>query len=552
MNNNEIKVNVEIIKVVENSYHYHSSIELIYIINGCLEVDKVDHKYVLEKGDMYIINSEDIHKIKTINEDNIILIANINETLVKELHGGLYGDMFRGRYIKNLVDIDYLCNNTYIEDKHDAVQKLKEYLLRVYIIKSLYNECINGDETATIMKKYIHNCDFYYKMIISLMIEEFGIVECFQKIADLDDDMSEKNYTFIRYISENYSNKITLDDISKEFNFSKYYISRLLNEKDFGGLNNYLKNIRSYKGKDMLFNTNKSISEISELVGFGTTSMFTNSFKEIFGMTPTEYRKKFDVPSRTAIKIKLSEEKIEEILKENLADFVEFSKNIKYGDRLKLDFKLLDKIESNYITPEHRFTLKSENPIYDSCNLNRKDELYSIDFRNCIISSDVHVENTSMEQRYEKLLKCIREKANIEEVISMDDLVSKEQIETKVYYYYCFINMLKKNVVKYSKDYLITRDDNGSYAILILIRQDNNKNFNNEIDVKLELAKGTYKIAVHKLDYNNLENLHPKTEREKDIIKRMTMPKCYLNIIENNEFKLSCKVGEQYLIEINN
>jgi AraC-like DNA-binding protein len=41
----------------------------------------------------------------------------------------------------------------------------------------------------------------------------------------------------------------------------------------------------------LLAHTNKSIAEISELLGFPSQSKFTTVFKKSLGMTPHEYRK---------------------------------------------------------------------------------------------------------------------------------------------------------------------------------------------------------------------------------------------------------------------
>ena len=50
-------------------------------------------------------------------------------------------------------------------------------------------------------------------------------------------------------------------------------------------------NQKYYKAARFLKGTNLSITEISEVIGFGTQKYFSNSFKRHFGVTPLNYRK---------------------------------------------------------------------------------------------------------------------------------------------------------------------------------------------------------------------------------------------------------------------
>ena len=52
----------------------------------------------------------------------------------------------------------------------------------------------------------------------------------------------------------------------------------------------YLQNIRLKKAKTMLLETNLSVSEIAEQVGYHNKGYFYKIFTEKFGMTPAKYR----------------------------------------------------------------------------------------------------------------------------------------------------------------------------------------------------------------------------------------------------------------------
>jgi two-component system response regulator YesN len=53
---------------------------------------------------------------------------------------------------------------------------------------------------------------------------------------------------------------------------------------------NYVINLRLEQGKKLLSETNLSISEISEKIGYFSVSHFTKQFKKEYGVTPNVYR----------------------------------------------------------------------------------------------------------------------------------------------------------------------------------------------------------------------------------------------------------------------
>ena len=53
----------------------------------------------------------------------------------------------------------------------------------------------------------------------------------------------------------------------------------------------YIKNLRMEKARELLTSTNMKISEICERVGYSNLSYFCRSFRNEYGMTPEQYRR---------------------------------------------------------------------------------------------------------------------------------------------------------------------------------------------------------------------------------------------------------------------
>ena len=97
----------------------------------------------------------------------------------------------------------------------------------------------------------------------------------------------------ISFVHENYDKDISLTDIAKHMNMSQAYVSRLFKKLVHCNFKDYLSKVRLDNAVRLLIeNPEKTVQEISGMVGFNTPRTFTNTFSAAYGMTPTEYRHK--------------------------------------------------------------------------------------------------------------------------------------------------------------------------------------------------------------------------------------------------------------------
>lgn len=94
----------------------------------------------------------------------------------------------------------------------------------------------------------------------------------------------------IDYCARNFERDLSLSLLSEELHMSKYYISHLFGTHMRMKFNDYVNSLRVSAACRYLTGTDKSVTEISELVGFGTPRTFNRAFLKQFGKTPSEYR----------------------------------------------------------------------------------------------------------------------------------------------------------------------------------------------------------------------------------------------------------------------
>ena len=95
----------------------------------------------------------------------------------------------------------------------------------------------------------------------------------------------------IQYISQNYTECLTLEETAKALAHSPDYLSRIFKQETGVTFNHYVNNFRIEKAKKLIRNTNLRLTDISQMVGYVDQSYFTKVFRRITRMSPSEYSK---------------------------------------------------------------------------------------------------------------------------------------------------------------------------------------------------------------------------------------------------------------------
>lgn len=93
-----------------------------------------------------------------------------------------------------------------------------------------------------------------------------------------------------KYIQDNYSKDISLDDVSRVVGISPYYFSKIFKEETGVNFIEYLTNIRIERAKELLATSDMSMKEICSMCGYPDPNYFSRTFKKNVGVTPTEYK----------------------------------------------------------------------------------------------------------------------------------------------------------------------------------------------------------------------------------------------------------------------
>jgi len=105
----------------------------------------------------------------------------------------------------------------------------------------------------------------------------------------------------IDYISEHLHEKIKMQDVVDHLSLSIPYFSRLFKAETGVTFSDYLTIKKVEVASDMLRFSENTTSEISNVLNFSSQSYFIKIFKKYTGMTPSEYKKKYNLFSEKFI-----------------------------------------------------------------------------------------------------------------------------------------------------------------------------------------------------------------------------------------------------------
>ncbi len=97
-------------------------------------------------------------------------------------------------------------------------------------------------------------------------------------------------YALRDYIDAHYPEKITLDKLADQFLVNKYTLARGFKEKFGTSIISYLLLVRITHAKQLLRFTDNSVEDIGNMCGITPLYYFSRMFKQIEGVSPTDYR----------------------------------------------------------------------------------------------------------------------------------------------------------------------------------------------------------------------------------------------------------------------
>ena len=119
-------------------------------------------------------------------------------------------------------------------------------------------------------------------------LEALGLL-AIRLLAPAQERMSDR---VVAHVAKHSQERLTIEGVAAALGYNPTYLGRVFREERGVGLREWLRDRRMDQAAQLLRETEDSVCAISQQVGYGQYKRFLGHFKQRYGLTPEQYRKK--------------------------------------------------------------------------------------------------------------------------------------------------------------------------------------------------------------------------------------------------------------------
>lgn len=260
-------------------WHWHEALEFGLVLEGNMKVHTANQTQVFHKGEGFFINS------------NVLASMENMEACVQDSHlfhpvflSGHFKSVFETKYLNPVIqnrNLELICLRSETESQRKILGKLRQ-------LSKLQEQ---------------QDVEFLTRNLLSeiwlLLLEEIRNLDT--SALNVPQKNQDRILTMLAFIQENYSEKLTLEDIADSAAVSTRECLRCFRESIHQSPMEYLIEYRVQTAKKLLDTTDLSITDIALACGFNSNSYFTKIFHRSCGKTPNAYRKELEKFNQSAL-----------------------------------------------------------------------------------------------------------------------------------------------------------------------------------------------------------------------------------------------------------
>ena len=116
------------------------------------------------------------------------------------------------------------------------------------------------------------------------------VMECVSTESVTDANARSKIQMAAGYIQEHFGENLTVNDLAEHYGMSPNYFSSMFKKEMSRSAVNYITELRINQARELLYQSQLSVVDISKKVGYEDSQYFFRVFKKYLGMTPLQYR----------------------------------------------------------------------------------------------------------------------------------------------------------------------------------------------------------------------------------------------------------------------
>lgn len=261
-------------RFIDFAEHKHDYVEAIYILKGSITNIINGEELTLIKGDLLFLNCHASHGIKACGKNDIAINFIIKPNFFDEALSMLEEE----NYISNFIVDTLRDDNTkgqFLLFKTEGIVPIENILENL-----IYSIISNKSLDERNINKKLMGLLFMYLSHYTFALEKNSKVNYEEIMVKIIENYIETTYR-----------TATLSEISQQLNSSIFQISRFIKSKFGQTFKELLQEKRFKMAERLLKETDLSVADIVNNIGYENNSYFHKKFREIYGFSPANYRK---------------------------------------------------------------------------------------------------------------------------------------------------------------------------------------------------------------------------------------------------------------------
>lgn len=262
---------VSLTTINEFPVHWHSEIEIVYCISGSFKTRINNNQLQVANGQAVFVSSAEEHEYLGSSNGTKVLVIEIGFSFL----GENFSEMAKLQFTNPLINMD---NPELIGQ--NAASQFKEYFQTLVSVMQ--------NQSAAVMDEWETKAAL------------FNIAALTMKVIPHKSKVSDKRKTRMQsilniqpafsLIKNNYSSNISIDDVAEVTGYEKTNFCKQFKAATQTSFHKYLNTYRIRMACNMLEFCEYPIQAIGEKVGIPEAKSFSRIFRQVIGMTPSQYK----------------------------------------------------------------------------------------------------------------------------------------------------------------------------------------------------------------------------------------------------------------------
>ncbi len=253
--------------------HWHYYAEMIYIIEGCAEMQCGEKNYILSENEMIFFHPQTVHSIYSAGGKKLfyaVIKFDINQLDMSPQYAPKLRSIFRSA------------------EKMNMQIMFPSSLCAELNAKAVFETCVDEIQNHRYANDIVVKSRLYELLTRLIRIWQSCGFSINGEVFAEDNHFDINNIT--AYIDSRICDGVTATDIAKQCRMSYSYFAKKFLSVYGKTCKEYIEEMRIYKAEEFLLYTDFDLSYISQETGFSDCSHMIKSFKRYKGVTPKKFR----------------------------------------------------------------------------------------------------------------------------------------------------------------------------------------------------------------------------------------------------------------------